>query len=500
MAKTTLNKYIALILCVSLIICSIPFSASAKEYKLKLNLSTYLDASFNIEQPMLVYDEDKALAESINTQFKDFKEDVDISAFKIRNTEANQQRIVEILSYGLPECFHLNTSFYVGFDYSGNYITNIYPQYDYEKSEYITMLDECNAVADKLLRGIEGNTKLNDVQKLLLLHDRIALNCEYDYERYSQTEDVPVISHTMYGAFVNKIAVCQGYTLGYGYLLDRIGIRNYYCASSRLNHIWNIVYVNNKPYHVDITWDDTVWDVTGEVLHDNFLISSEELYQTGHRADDYDTSPVDTTYDNYFWKNSKTAFTLVNDEIYYIDDSEANFVNIKRYSDKNTIYKTEHYWMDGSDSYWPDNYARLATDGKNLLFSLSEGIYKLDINSKMAVEIHKPELTGNFKIFGFTYENGNLIYDLFTKPDFEKDTKRKYQRTVPYITAHTPGDVNDSNTIDLLDVVVLARAVADWQVYYNSSALDVNGDGVKTLADVTYLARYVAGWSGITLH
>ena len=64
---------------------------------------------------------------------------------------------------------------------------------------------------------------------------------------------------------------------------------------------------------------------------------------------------------------------------------------------------------------------------------------------------------------------------------------------------YTPGDIDDSNGVNLYDVVVLARAVAGWDVYYNTSALDVNGDGYNDATDVNHLAKYVAGWQGIEL-
>lgn len=57
-------------------------------------------------------------------------------------------------------------------------------------------------------------------------------------------------------------------------------------------------------------------------------------------------------------------------------------------------------------------------------------------------------------------------------------------------------DVNDDATINLKDLVTIARYMADWDNLdgINTLALDVDGNGVVDLADLTRLARRMAGW------
>lgn len=496
MLKNLLKKSIALVILTALLFSNFSLDVFAKEETVELTLNTYMSASTGARTS-----HDVALAESINTQLKNFEERVDIYDFKILDTDENVQKIINLLSGELPECFHIELGFSISS--KGAYISAIIPTYIYTKEEYEKMLDECDAVADEMLEGIEGNNNLNDVEKLLILHDRIALHCEYDYERYLEKK-IPQISYSMYGVFVNGIAVCQGYALAYDYLLDRIGIENYYCASSQINHAWNIVYVNDKPYHVDITWDDIVWDITGRVSHKNFLVSTEELRKNNHNAYDFDSSPTDTTYDDYFWEDITSGFILLDDEIYYSDveaEEYDQYVVIKRYKDKATLYKTEHYWMADGGSYWPGKYSRLSTDGKDLLFSLSDGIYKLNLKNGNAYAVHKPTLTSYFSIYGFKYEKGMLIYDLSSSPSFDVNTKKLYEYKVPYTPKeYTPGDIDDKNGVNLQDVVVLAQILAEWDVECNEAALDVNGDGDLALTDVVHLAQYVADWEGIELY
>ncbi len=513
MTVSTLKKWLALICSIIMILCSFPVTAFAQtENEITLTLDSYASTRIDATQYMGLKDNnDSALVESIKTQLENLDEYIDISEFGLLNTEENQQKIINILSYEIPECFHIAQNFGIS---TNRYIVGITPTYLYTKEEYDTMLSECYAAIDRMLKGVEGNSNLTDVEKLLILHDRIALHCEYDGERY-ELGTLPLISHSMYGVFVNKLAVCQGYALAYAYLLDRIGIKNYYCASDVLCHAWNIVYVNNKPYHVDITWDDPSWDITGKVTHENFLVSTKKLIYNGHYEEnkdgspvcdeegniliDYDDSPKDTTYDDYFWQDSETAFTLLNDEIYYIDGKEGQTVSIKRYSDKQAVYTTTHYWQVSANVYLPGNYARLDTDGKDLLFSLSDAIYKLDVKTGKATAIHTPTLYYPYRIYGFTHDDNMLIYDLCDYYYFGADTKKLYEHKVEYLT-YTPGDIDDNSAVNLVDVSVIAQVMAGWSVKYNKLTLDVNGDGYENLKDLVHLARYVAGWQGIELH
>lgn len=65
---------------------------------------------------------------------------------------------------------------------------------------------------------------------------------------------------------------------------------------------------------------------------------------------------------------------------------------------------------------------------------------------------------------------------------------------------YTPGDINDSGDVSLIDVVTLAQYLAEWDVECNENALDLNGDGDVTLQDVVHLAQYLAEWEDIVLH
>jgi len=68
------------------------------------------------------------------------------------------------------------------------------------------------------------------------------------------------------------------------------------------------------------------------------------------------------------------------------------------------------------------------------------------------------------------------------------------------ITNRLPGDANEDDSVDLKDVTVLRRFLADWDnVTVNEANADVNDDRVVNLMDVVLLRRYLAGGWGVEL-
>ena len=110
---------------------------------------------------------------------------------------------------------------------------------------------------------------MSDVEKVLLVHDWIARELDYDYDNY-QKNSIPDTSYSAYGALTTSKAVCSGYARLANILLNGIGIRTQSITSSAMNHEWNAVYLNGHYYHMDITWDD--W-VKMKILKELYIMS-----------------------------------------------------------------------------------------------------------------------------------------------------------------------------------------------------------------------------------
>ena len=423
--KRTISLFLSL-----LFICLIPLSASAQSEE--IIIVPHTPKLFNSAGPNV-----ETLKNYVNIDtFRTFliaglascPESLDISAFNITYTDESFSAICDYIFYETPELFQISS---MGGSISGGKIITLRPTYKYDATSYATMLKEFYEGADTLLKGIKGNKAISDVEKALLLHDRLAVWCEYDYANYLKNS-IPTESYTAYGVFGKKVAVCQGYALAYDYLLLQVGIDSYLCSSDLINHAWNIVYIDNTKYHVDVTWDDPTWDTSGRVYHDNFLRSTSGMISTEHvknNSIDYDSSPVDTTYDNYYWQNSETAFQLVGEDIYYIDSSSDTLNKISN-GITTACQNVSGIWRAPSGGYWIGNFSQLSFDGENLLYSLPNSVYKYDIKTGISTPIFTPDMPtdGYYSIYGLKYEDCKISCEIFTTPNFDETTKSNYTK------------------------------------------------------------------------
>ena len=420
------------------------------------------------------------LIEYLRSELVKTPESVDVKDFNISLTEVEE--LCNYIYDSMPEFFHIE---YMQYSYSGANIIALYPVYNCTADEYTAMYNKCIASAEKILSGIKDNDGLSDVQKALLIHDRLAVKCEYDSKNLA-IGIIPDSSYSMYGAIVDGVAVCQGYSEAYLYLLDKVGIKSYLCESSKLFHAWNIVVIDGKEYHVDVTWDDPVNDVTGRVLHTNFLRSSTGIYNTGHDANDYIKTPTDTTYDNYFWQNSEAEFQLVGDEIYYIDSKAAQ---IKKYSDKSSVKSVADIWYAGAGGlYYVGNFSRLSSDGTNLYYNNSTSVFQYNPVTGAETKIWTPEPPKEyFRIYGFKFADNELYCDLYNSPNFALTTKETYQqknygikeieiKTLPEKTEYYLGDSFDPTGMVLIG-------------YYKNGSQETITSGYSVLIDTTKIGQ-----------
>lgn len=57
-----------------------------------------------------------------------------------------------------------------------------------------------------------------------------------------------------YGAFITKQCICSGYSKGYDYLAQRLGVRSAYVVGP--SHAWNYIHADGAWYMTDTTWGD----------------------------------------------------------------------------------------------------------------------------------------------------------------------------------------------------------------------------------------------------
>lgn len=265
----------------------------------------------NLDQ--VEYDLDSELEKYLLDNLKNNNYKIDLSNYDISVNEIDA--VVQELLNNNPTLYN------VTFDtctISGDIVLELYPLYQTAKTRSTT--DQYETVVQEILSGITND--MTDLEKIVYLHEWLVLNVEYDYDNY-QNGTIPNESYTAYGALVNGIAVCQGYSEAYKDLLDRLGFDNILVSSDALNHVWNQVYLDGYWYYIDATWDDPVPDKKGQVQHDNLLVSQDKLIENDHTYSDwsYHHPTESTKYDNYFWSNVTQPLELIDGYVYCASNS-----------------------------------------------------------------------------------------------------------------------------------------------------------------------------------
>ena len=127
---------------------------------------------------------------------------------------------------------------------------------------------------DKIIKE-NINSKMSNREKIKVIHDYIINHTKYDKD-YADNKNKKYQSNTAFGALEEGYAICSGYADSMMLFLEKFGIKNYKIASN--NHVWNYVYIDNRWYHLDLTWDDPITDDGKDILdYTYFLITDGEL-------------------------------------------------------------------------------------------------------------------------------------------------------------------------------------------------------------------------------
>lgn len=169
---------------------------------------------------------------------------------------------------------------------------------EYESSRK-ALEDACQKVVSSLTdSGNQWQTELE-------IHDYIIDNCSYKFD------DREAVYSTAYGALVNGLAACEGYSKAAKMLFDAVGIESAVVSGESTdfegvtgNHMWNAVKINGDFYYLDCTWDDPV-STTGESVKTYYYFNvSSEMLSVTHSNFSYDFS-CDSEAENYYVKTGK---------------------------------------------------------------------------------------------------------------------------------------------------------------------------------------------------
>lgn len=141
-------------------------------------------------------------------------------------------------------------------------------------------LTERELAAHNKLLAINAELGLDDMKDPMLLaravHDYLIANVTYDQEHFAnEIQGLPNPDeepHYIESTLLDGMAVCSGYASSFRAFMELHGIHTEYVYN--LDHGWNIVEIDGKWYHVDVTWDDTDVD---DWYSDQYLMVDESV-------------------------------------------------------------------------------------------------------------------------------------------------------------------------------------------------------------------------------
>ncbi|MDE7260131.1 MAG: Ig-like domain-containing protein, partial [Lachnospiraceae bacterium] len=379
------------------------------------NLSVYSESVYSGESSEAI--------EYLYQQILARTERIDISAYNIPYDSSGVAILRSLVSGVLNEhsdLYFVESKYRYGSD--GSIITAIV-------FTYIDTYDDAAFKQSVTTALSRVNSQMSDLEKAVVLHDYLTVNCEYDYQNYLNGT-IPSDSYNAYGTLVNRTAVCQGYALTYKYLLNQVGIDCYMVTSSSMNHAWNMIVLDGKYYQVDVTWDDPTWDQIGRSVHTYMFCSDAVFQDANHQHYDWyvtsggevvDYQATDTRYDNAFWTKCDSPLVLVGNDCYYVSSKRSiNKTNLSQITNQGTtVVSSIGTWpVWGGSSNWVGSFSGLFQIGDRLYYNDNSSIYSIamdgtDKNKEFTAD------TATGYIYGSAYCQGKVLYALHRSPNEE---------------------------------------------------------------------------------
>ena len=203
------------------------------------------------------------------------------------------QSAIEAYTYDNPDIFYLSPNkMYLNIEtitsssgVSYNVYINNGNENNYFTDEFSsqTQVESAISQVEQVKNSIVSRRSGNTYEDIKMVHDYLVDSMEYD-TTISRNN-----IYDVYGALVNKVAVCEGYARSFKYILDEMGIPCVLVIGTGTNsrgeterHAWNYVQLQGIWYAVDSTWDDPVVVGGGTVSQSSkykyFLKGSSEFY------------------------------------------------------------------------------------------------------------------------------------------------------------------------------------------------------------------------------
>ena len=299
--------------------------------------------------------------------------------------------------------------------------------------------------AETILAGMPTGS---DYEKELYLHDALIKKVTYTYSKLEEQNG--------YTTLVEGKGVCARYAFALQYLLMRAGIQSYYVVGyAGENHAWNLAKIDGEWYYVDATWDDPLTgsgsDSVYSPFHTYFNLSAEMMAEDHTLSGQpYNVPLEDCTATDAFYHNvNHTAVST---------------------SDTDLVSKVADLLQRNS------GIAHLYVTDSNPVMAAREWYYENIVSIARAMQVD-----GGYE-YGYSYSGREIV--LWFAGEF---------------LSKTPGELNGSSGLDILDVELLYQYLTTGRPTITSvmteaqflDNADVNRDTIIDVYDLQLLYETV---------
>ncbi len=147
------------------------------------------------------------------------------------------------------------------------------------KKERDVMQQQLNGVVNSYVAKAQEIS--NSFDKELYIHDRLCEEIVYDEAGGKHI-------YSAYGALVEGVAVCEGYSRAMQLICDKVGLPCIIVYGS--GHMWNLINAGDSWYNLDVTWDD------GEnIMHTYFNLTDTDIKVDHTAAPTYKEAEIDAS-------------------------------------------------------------------------------------------------------------------------------------------------------------------------------------------------------------
>lgn len=375
------------------------------------SITVFAEESFFVEEDFIFDSSDMVGISSDETTLMAIEEDVKqaleeklIAAWENMDTEVQLYPDIkihrdDIIAYYSAVFFENPQYYYVIRSFGGSSNSAGYMGKLTKLSYSVDNMDTVRATWKEIEKATEEilfhiTPDMTDFEKVMEVHDYMDLHYTYNIEDFDQT----------YFIMLDRVGVCAAYAEAFQHMMNVLGIEGSIVTSDEMGHMWNLVKLDGRWYHMDVTWDDPT-DNFAMVVHEYSLLSTKALEQMGHSGFTSPYSAISTIYNDAPWRDERGGIVTIDGVLYMVESN--NIVD----ETGNIIYTN----LDGGDGVWNvkpvsgiknEVFAGLCQINGILYFNTDRGICSYNPKTK-ETKVVKEE----YGICGLYADGGTILYN-----------------------------------------------------------------------------------------